>query len=349
MANNKAFIFDTNFIIQNKNLNIVVSKLKDDFLVYVTQVSIEERIAQTCRELKDKYNKLPVLQKDYNKIAKIEVMKSYEELAEKYRIAIQAKYDKLFDTHVIPFPKTVELFSEVLERAYKKLPPFSNADNASDKGFKDSLIWLSMLSYFKDNGENTVLFVTGDNGFKGNADALCIEFKEATGKTLEIKDNSYFKNVIDAVSVEKEQPKQEKIPDIGLLRERIRTTIEELCVNQDVDMWGNPYWEKTFTISEKVDADYIKMIFNGLKSDISNHIFDESIPAYEILALDDRIINGSVDIPIVALENALKLYDDIKKKYPDFINQFFSTSANIFNQNYAEPLVFVSEDDELPF
>ena len=46
---NKAFVFDTNFIIQNHNLNDVVKNLNEKgFVVYITQVAIDERIAQEC-------------------------------------------------------------------------------------------------------------------------------------------------------------------------------------------------------------------------------------------------------------------------------------------------------------
>jgi len=348
MGEKKAFVFDTNFIIQNKDMNKVVLSLQDSFTVYVTQVSVEERIAHQCCELKNKYNRLTALQNECIKIAKITILKNYEKRAEEYRISIQDIYNKLFASHVIPFPTTSELFSEVLERAFKKLPPFSNADNASDKGFKDSLIWLSMLYYFKENGENTVLFVSSDNGFKGSLDALCKEFKEVTGKTIEIKDNSYYKSIMEIIPTVKEQVKQEKLPDFGLLREQIRNTMEALCSIATEDSWGNPYWERTFTISEKVDTDYMQGIFNGLRKDILNHIFDESVPAQEILALDDRIANENGNIPIAALESAMRLHDDIKENYPDFIDQFYSTSANIINQNYIEKQVDV-DDDEIPF
>lgn len=44
----------------------------------------------------------------------------------------------------------------------------------------------------------------------------------------------------------------------------------------------------------------------------------------------------------------MRLHDDIKAKYPDFIKQFYSTSANIINKNYiAQPVD--ADDDELPF
>lgn len=48
----KAFVFDTNFIIQNPNLDEVLDKLKEQFSLYITQVSIDERIAQNYRELR---------------------------------------------------------------------------------------------------------------------------------------------------------------------------------------------------------------------------------------------------------------------------------------------------------
>lgn len=150
---------------------------------------------------------------------------------------------------------------------------------------------------------------------------------------------------MEAIPAEKGQIKQERLPDIGLIRERIRNTIEALCGIETEDAWGEPYWERTFITNKKVDADYMQVIFNGLRNNISNHIFDERVPAYDILELDDRIINGNVNIPVAVLENAMRLHDDIKVKYPDFIDQFYSTSANIINQNYiAQPV-----DDELPF
>lgn len=348
MERKKAFVFDTNFIIQNKDMDKVVLSLQDSFTVYVTQVSVEERIAQQCRNLKDKYDGLRALQKSYMKIAKIDVLKSYEKHEKEYRIDIQANYDRLFGTHVIPFPEVLEMFPEVLDRAFKKIPPFSNVDNASDKGFKDCLIWLSMLSYFKKSGEDTVIFVSSDNGFKRNSDMLCKEFKEVTGKNLEIKDNSYYKSIIEVVPHEMEQVKHEKLPDIRLTREQIRNTIEALCGVEIEDTWGNSYWERTFTTNEEVDADYMQEIFNGLRNNISNHIFDESVPAYDILGLDDRLTNGNINIPIVSLENMMKLYDEIKAEYPDLINQFYSTSANIINQNYIMQAV-EGDDGELPF
>ena len=48
---NKAFVFDTNFIIQNHNLNDVVKNLNEKgFVVYITQVAIDERMLMYGKE-----------------------------------------------------------------------------------------------------------------------------------------------------------------------------------------------------------------------------------------------------------------------------------------------------------
>ena len=64
MGDRKAFVFDTNFIIENiKNIDEVVQNLSTDFNVYVTQVSIDERIAQNRRESKEKFDKVVYFKK----------------------------------------------------------------------------------------------------------------------------------------------------------------------------------------------------------------------------------------------------------------------------------------------
>ena len=72
----RSFVFDTNFIIQNKNLNEVIENLnKNGFSAYVTQVAIDERIAQECVKQKGKYEKLASLSKETKDFATITIDK----------------------------------------------------------------------------------------------------------------------------------------------------------------------------------------------------------------------------------------------------------------------------------
>ena len=67
----KAFVFDTNFIIQNYNLNDVVKNLNEKgFVVYITQVAIDERIAQECIKQRAKYDKLESFKKEVKNTTK---------------------------------------------------------------------------------------------------------------------------------------------------------------------------------------------------------------------------------------------------------------------------------------
>lgn len=149
MSEKKAFVFDTNFIIKNNKLNEVIKNLDDLFVVYVTQVSIDERIAQECRKIKEKYDDLEKLSKNYEGIAKIEIIQSYDEKKAFYETRMQHHYESTFGSNIIGISKDASTFSKLLDRANYKIPPFASADNSSDKGFKDSLIWISVIDFFK--------------------------------------------------------------------------------------------------------------------------------------------------------------------------------------------------------
>lgn len=317
--------------------------------VYVTQVSIDERISQKYLEMKNKYEKLTALTNEYKGIASVHIITSFDKRFETEKELTQKGYIDLFGEHIISFLSDNSTFSKILDRVYKKVPPFLSVDGASDKGFKDSLIWLSLLEFFKSSGEDDVVFVTNDNGFRKNTDALCKEFREFTRKSIVIKDNSYYKSQFeekgsDTIPTKKDSP----LPDVNQLRVKVHDVIYSLCGVDSIDYWGNPEWDKTFTLSERVDSAYTEYAFNHLKQNISDNLFESAIPAEKIFGLDYHVING-VSIPMPALEDALSLYEEIQKKLPDFLPQFYSAAATIINRNYIEPYAINEDDGELPF
>jgi len=349
MCKKRAFVFDTNFIIENRNLKEVVANLSEEFTVYATQVSINERISQKYLEMKNKYEKLTALTDEYRGIASIRITTPFDKKSETEKELTQKGYIDLFGEHIISFSSDDTTFSKILDRVFKKVPPFLSVDGASDKGFKDSLIWLSLLEFFQSSGEDDVVFITNDNGFRKNTDALCKEFKEFTGKNIVIKDNSYYKSQCEVKVSETIPPKNDSpLPDVNQLREKIHDVIHSLCGANIGDYWGNPYWNNTFTLSQRVDSAYIEYVFTHLKLYIRDHLFETVILAEKILGLDDRVTNG-VSIPMSALEDALSLYEEIQQKLPDYLPQFYSAAATIINRNYIEPQVIDVGDDEVPF
>jgi len=344
----KAFVFDTNFIIQNKNLDEVIENLnKRNYSVYVTKVAVDERIAQECVKQKGKYEKLEKLTKEAKDFATITINKKYEEVENIYKTGMQKKYSDHFGEKIIPYSQDSEMFAKILRRAFMKTPPFLTS--GTDKGFKDSLMWLSMLDFFKSNGENEVLFVSSDNGFKENGPSLCEEFEEITGKKIEIKDNAYYNELLRKDEISGTKDTSESFVDFTKIREDIEEVIDSLRWDVNEDYFGNENWYNTFVLHKEVDGSYMKVVFDGLKRAIENHIFEKSVPAVRILDLDGRVAEDT-GIPMKNVEAALRLYEDISKNYPNYMEQFYTATSNIINRNYRTPIVSLEYTDEhLPF
>lgn len=343
----KAFVFDTNFIIQNKNLESVIETLSDEYSIYVTQVSIDERIGQQCRDLKKKYEEIAKLQSKYSGIANIKEILTYDKNAKDLKRRIQKAYTDTFKSNIIPFDKSEHTFSKILDRANYKEPPF--IESTSDKGFKDALIWLSLSEYFKNNGEDEVLFVTDDNGFRDNIEFLCEEFNTLTGKTIEFKPNSYYKEIFSKTGEPHEPEDTEPLPDFAKIREDVEEVIDALRWDVSEDYYGNDHWYNTFTMQKEVDAKYMEVVFSGLKSTIKDHVFEKFISASKILDLDGRIADET-SISMEKIESAYHLYEHILKNYPDYIEQFYTATAAIMNRSYKSPIVSLDvSDEDLPF
>ena len=78
--------------------------------------------------------------------------------------------------------------------AIEKKPPFEGKEKQSDKGFKDVLIFYSMISYAKKN-KGKYYFWSKDNMFKGNtARDNFVYFKKETDCTLVVMMEMYMLN-----------------------------------------------------------------------------------------------------------------------------------------------------------
>ena len=50
----------------------------------------------------------------------------------------------------------------------------------------------------------------------------------------------------------------------------------------------------------------MKAVFDNLGKVIENYLLEQSISADKVLGLDDRVIDGDVNIPLEVLENVIK-------------------------------------------
>ncbi len=339
----KAFVFDTNFIVQNAQLDEVVEKLKEHYNVYVTQVSVDERINQVCKLEQREFELIEEKRTRWDSYATITLKRDYATYSTVIAKQMQKNYSELFKDRMIPYNKDSKTFETILDRAYKKVPPFKESE--SDNGFKDSLMWLSIMNFFKGNGENEILFLTGDKGFLKQKDKLIIEFNSYTGKTIQIEDNDYYKTI-------GKPQKEEKVEKTNFnhkeIREKISKVLYDICWTTDFDPdWGE-YNVKTFVVRKKVDAEYVKIVFSNLKEFVDKHIFSEKVKAYDFLEIDNRIEECKYSIMMNYVEELEKLYEMIINDYADYEEQFYTAVAEIINDNYEYRKNYINNED-LPF
>jgi hypothetical protein len=92
------------------------------------------------------------------------------------------KFILINNINIIDFSddKLSEIFKNIIKRAIDKNPPFKQKGNSSDSGFKDVLIWESILNYDAIDNYNKVILVSNDSGFNE-----CIsEFESIVNKYL---------------------------------------------------------------------------------------------------------------------------------------------------------------------
>jgi predicted nucleic acid-binding protein len=164
-------VFDTNFIyydlssdldkVFNSNLLDIRKfldehKLSDVYLA-IPDLVVKERLFQRLEDIEGAINKIDdVLEKFKNFNIKLDLKsiksKNYQEILEK-------KIDKILKVNKIKVIKTIDITQEILiKRVLGKVKPFREGD----RGFKDTIIWLSIIEDIKRNKDENYIFCTNN-------------------------------------------------------------------------------------------------------------------------------------------------------------------------------------------
>ena len=195
-------IFDTNVLRGDKeeleNFNQFDLRIVNDLKKFIKKHGIEKKVKLLFPEVvileleKNKKDKLKKWLKNIKNYCD-----NFSEIAELNSkiesIDVDNHIKKIKDTTIsgleiasIPLDKKT-LFEEIFIRAINKYPPFKA--ESSDVGFKDTILYLSLLEYAKNYSDAIFVFFTKDSGFSGeNKEILENEFSK-TGNTLKIQTN----------------------------------------------------------------------------------------------------------------------------------------------------------------
>ncbi len=210
-SNNKAayyLIFDTNALFQSYEkkadfTSFSFNSTYDNVIDMINQLDIYDQVtlaipsvvwSEMEKQIIEKHDELIV---PYKSTITKKLFPEYsisENLIEDYPEYIRAKiatYKAELSkglNRVIELPNaTSSRFESIVNRAFKKRPPFEGKDKKSDKGFKDALLWESLLEFALANPNSRILYYSKDNVFD---EFLLNEFTDCVAKsTLSICKN----------------------------------------------------------------------------------------------------------------------------------------------------------------
>ncbi len=176
--------------------NLISTIEKLDIYEYVKvgipEVVYNEIIMQRIGKLRAEVNKIFKIADAYllpSEILEIKVndrdnfYKEYENTVREESQKYINEINKSSTVQVIEIPFGECNLEAITLRAFYKKPPFEGKDKESDKGFKDALIWESILKYKENHPHVNIVFLSEDKEFN---ETLSQEFENRFGVKIHI-------------------------------------------------------------------------------------------------------------------------------------------------------------------
>lgn len=184
-------IFDTNIIHQNIDWNnpkklrgsikkfsseLVDLKIQEFVTLVIPEIVLEESRQQFIEEYLNSMKLLASIKNKSLPGMKVDLDDSFNIEAYSKKVLSDIKLYSLTDYNVVTNMEMMNIdFSSVLNRAISKRPPFEGKNSKSDKGFKDAVLWESIISYKMDRPDLSIILLTKDRLFN---DELAREYYE---------------------------------------------------------------------------------------------------------------------------------------------------------------------------
>lgn len=217
-SNNKiAVIYDTNnfFPSENKVFDLTqlnfekyyklkktlrINGLENKVELFFPEIVLLELIQHHELRLKKELQKVKELNEKFNNFPNITI-KGFDEINVK-KFCEELKQYYIEELKIIPIPENkIKLFDDILEMAINKYPPFikknKNNKTSSDKGFKDAIIFLSLLEFKKETNYDEYIIVSDDEGFDKGKEVLKKKFNIKHLGNLEIIKNDKLSEYIN--------------------------------------------------------------------------------------------------------------------------------------------------------
>lgn len=293
-------IVDTNFLVNNTgNIKEIVKELQEkEIEVYVPELVKEEFINIQLRKLEEAYSKLENL-KNLQKIIDLKYRKK-----EVTRKMVEGIYNNIFEENfknkIIVYNKE-GMLDRVLERNKYKKPPFYSENNSSDKGFKDTIILLTIIDFISSFGDDAIFyFITSDNGFIKYKNEIEKEIFDKCAKNITIVEGKDKNKVYKELNIVEEKSNQEEKTEnifskeeinIEEIRKRINELMDIFIWTTSFDYYGNLQDERRFEISNYINNEKTEKFLNSIDGIIEDNIFRNEILVETFFETDEWVFS----------------------------------------------------------
>lgn len=114
------------------------------------------------KELRDKANKYHFPEIALEDKGDINYCDFIHPIIEAYKANLSSDINKVIELSVA----SEHRYQSIVKRAFEKRPPFEGKDKKSDKGFKDVLLWESILEFASQHDTAKMIYYSQDNAFE---------------------------------------------------------------------------------------------------------------------------------------------------------------------------------------
>lgn len=189
MSYTRSAAYDLFFL--NKNFNEIINSIekdrfRDQVRLLIPKMVLEELYIQKIESYEKDVKELNRITE--NMASLISVERRFD-LIEEYKCFLRDKVQEFLSGHgeVEIMPVCDErFFKDIVEKAIKKEAPFEGKEKNSDKGFKDTVIFFSMVD-FAGTHKGEFYYLTQDTKFHGDDGKLLRrQFRELSGSVLSV-------------------------------------------------------------------------------------------------------------------------------------------------------------------
>lgn len=352
----KIIILDTNFLVANTGkINEIIPKLeKNNYHVYVPKMVQEEYINIQLRKIKELYKKIENI-KNNNEFLNLKY-ENEEKVLKWNENGYNRSFKDYFGNNIIEYERN-NILDNVLARNRYKEPPFYDEPNSSDKGFKDTIIWLSIKEFINkyENDETFFYYITSDNGFIKYKDSLEKEIENKHFEIVDIKDANKLYSKFSIEVAENQEEIEGNIFDsisnelnLDEAREKINNLMWEFNNYVNVDYYGNENVENRYIIKKLISYNETEIFLNHISRVIKDNFFRKTINPESIFPIECEVYSNGAEINLDTLRDIDGLYHQVSKT--EYKKAFIQFIMQKINENKVNEVTFINaEDDDLPF